>query len=136
MNDTTSLISQNKITFASLNKQELGKLGEKEAANCLRNKGLEILECNWRFGRLELDIIAKYKNTLVFVEVKSRSTDYFENPEDAVTPNKQKSMLKAASGYCQKMQHDGPVRFDVISVIIEPQEFRILHHEDAFYPMG
>jgi len=65
---------------------DLGKEGEKQALHMLQEKGYTILETNWRHEKDEVDIIALDKNELIVVEVKTRSTDYFGDPEEAVTP--------------------------------------------------
>ncbi len=64
---------------------ELGKQGEEIASEYLINKGFKIIERNWRAGRYEIDIIAIDNNTLVFVEVKTRSADYLVEPELSLT---------------------------------------------------
>ena len=83
---------------------------------------------------MELDIIAKDKDWLVVVEVKTRSTDTFEHPEEAITLRKIKNIVNATHEYI--LQHDwhGNTRFDVISVVPHGQDFSIDHIEDAFLP--
>ena len=115
---------------------QLGKKGEEEAALFLEKKGYKIMEKNWRSGRLELDLIAKKDQTLVFVEVKSRSTHFFGFPENAVNKIKQKSMARAAEVYLRKAKHNGQGRFDIISLLFgnDMQLLEIEHIPDAFYP--
>ena len=74
---------------------ELGKLGETLAANFLQANGYTIVERNWRVNRIEIDLIARLDDTLIFVEVKTRSSDYFGSPEVFVTKRK-----KRAYGQC------------------------------------
>jgi putative endonuclease len=93
------------------------------------------LETNWRSGRFEIDIIAKIKSTLVFVEVKTRSAEYHDFPESSVDRHKQKSMIKAASDYIEKQQHPGPIRFDIVSIILIPNVQKLIHFRDAFFPL-
>lgn len=111
---------------------ELGNIGEIRAQNYLKEKGYTLLNTNWKAGKLELDIIAKHLDWLVVIEVKTRSTDTFEHPEEAITVRKIRNLVNAAHEYI--LQHDwhGNTRFDVISVIPYGQEFRIEHIEDAF----
>lgn len=112
----------------------LGEKGEELARGYLLKKGYRILACNWRFKKAELDIIAKEKDCLVIVEVKSRSSTAFERPQDAVTMSKQKRIVKAADAYILEKDIHLECRFDVISVLFEGNKFKIEHMEDAFQP--
>jgi len=89
----------------------LGKQGENLATEHLKSKGYEILHQNWRDGRSEVDIIARIGNDWVFVEVKTRETDYFGYPEEAVTKAKQKQLQKAANAYVEANPIEGEIRF-------------------------
>ncbi|MDD3079289.1 MAG: YraN family protein [Paludibacter sp.] len=111
---------------------KLGNLGEKEAQKYLQNKGYKIRNTGWTKGKLELDIVAEKNNILVIVEVKTRSTDTFEHPKDAITPRKIKNIVNAAHEYITEYEWDGETRFDVISVIPNGQQFIVEHIEDAF----
>jgi putative endonuclease len=113
---------------------KLGEMGEQLATDFLLKKGYVIRERNWRNVHEEIDIIASYLNTLVIVEVKTRSTATFGEPEMAVTPAKQKKLASAAGAYLESGTHKGEMRFDVISVIVAETEILITHIEDAFYP--
>jgi putative endonuclease len=114
---------------------ELGQKGEDLAARYLSEKGFQILERNWRHGRAELDIIACDGETLVFVEVKTRSDDIFERPENAVNTRKRGLMIKAAIGYLHKSGYDKAIRFDVVSIILRGgKEAQIDYFRDAFFP--
>lgn len=115
---------------------ELGKTGEQLAAEYLKTKGFEVLETNWRFKQYELDLIVKMPNrdTIVFVEVKTRQTNYFGYPETFVTKAKQKLIAKAAALYLDENGlNDAPVRFDVVAITITPQQTHIHHIDDAFF---
>lgn len=111
---------------------DLGKLGEDFAAKYLLEKGYKILDRNWIYQKKELDIVALKNNLLVVVEVKSRSTDYFEHPADAITLSKIKFLVRATQGYVDSKEIEQEVRFDVISVIKRDSKFVIEHIEDAF----
>jgi putative endonuclease len=113
---------------------ELGKQGEEIAATYLRKLGYLILETNWRAGRNELDLIAKDKEFLVIIEVKSRSNDTFAEPEEAVTIPKQQAIIRAANSYIYRKNIKLETRFDIISIIHNNNETRINHIKDAFYP--
>jgi putative endonuclease len=115
---------------------DLGNEGELRAQAYLREKGYEILHTNWVSGKLELDIVAKKDDILVVVEVKTRSTDTFEHPEEAITLKKIRNLVNAAHDYIFTFDWQGETRFDVMSVIPKGQNFRIEHIEDAFLPPG
>jgi putative endonuclease len=115
---------------------QLGRKGEKAALRLLRQKGYRILHTNWRWQKAEIDIIARKENTIVFVEVKTRRTDLYGEPEEQITGRKQALLAEAADHYMQSHQLDGEVRFDIISVIINSRQSQLRHIEDAFYPFG
>jgi putative endonuclease len=116
---------------------ELGNEGELKAQAYLREKGYQIRAVNWKFLKLELDIVAESNGFLVVVEVKTRSTDTFEHPQEAITPKKIKNIVQAAHEYILQHNWQGETRFDVISVIPKGQTFVIEHVEDAFLaPIG
>lgn len=111
---------------------DLGKLGEDLAAKHMLSLGYKILDRNWIYQKKELDIVATDGEYLVIVEVKSRSTDFFEHPSDAITLPKIKFICRATQGYVDLKDIDMEVRFDVISVIKRNSKFEIEHIEDAF----
>ena len=113
---------------------ELGKEGELRAQSFLRTNGYAIRDCNWRFGKIELDIVAMKDQLLVVVEVKSRSTEYFEHPKDTITNAKIRRTVEAAHEYVLSHHLDVDVRFDVISVVPSKEGYEIEHIEDAFFP--
>lgn len=113
---------------------KLGNLGEEKAQAYLIQKGYKIRHINWVAGKLELDIVAEKNGWLVVVEVKTRSTDTFEHPQEAITNRKIKNIVQAAHEYILKYDWHGETRFDVISVIPRGQNFYIDHIEDAFLP--
>lgn len=111
---------------------ELGKEGEEAAANYLIKHGYTIRHRNWFAEKLELDIVAEKDGWLVVVEVKSRSTETFEHPEDAITLAKIRRIVLATDAYIRQYELDTPTRFDVISAIPTRNGYRIDHIEDAF----
>lgn len=113
---------------------ELGKLGERLAEAYLKRHDIEVLETNYRWKREEIDLIAKDTNILVFVEVKTRTSDAYAPPEKSVSRSKQRHLIRAANAYIQEKKIDLEARFDVISVIYNTYETRIDHIRDAFYP--
>jgi len=118
-----------------LTKKEIGNLGESLAESYLVRLEYEILEKNWRYSRAELDLIAKKGDILVFIEVKTRSYDYFGKPEVAVTPTKEHLIIDAAQRYMEQIGHDWEIRFDIISIILDQkgQKHDLQHFEDAFF---
>jgi len=110
---------------------ELGKKGEKLAIDFLLKNGYKILETNYRFLKAEVDIIAQKNEVLAVVEVKTRSSDYFGNPQDFVNPKKIKLLLSAIDHYVIEKDLDVEVRFDIIA-IIHQKTIKIEHLEDAF----
>ena len=115
---------------------ELGKLGEALAVAYLENKGYQILERNWRSGHKEIDIIALYDTVLVVVEVKTRKSDDYGEPDLAVGAYKQRMLIWAADAYVRYKNLDVDVRFDIISIVITEGEPEIEHLEDAFIVTG
>lgn len=111
----------------------LGKKGEEKAVDFLQKLGYEIVATNWLEHKFEIDIIAKDKNELVFVEVKTRATDYFGLPEEAVTQAKQNHLIDGANYYIEKNEIDLEARFDVVSVILNANTIKITHFKSAFY---
>lgn len=117
------------------NKKETGNFGEKKAIAYLLDNDYKILATNWRFLKAEIDIIALHKDFLVFVEVKTRATNDFGNPEDFVTPRQQKLIINAAHEFIIKNDRNEEARFDIIAVIVQNNKvMNIEHIEDAFYP--
>ena len=101
----------------SLLKKLLGREGEDRAAKFLAQQGYRVLERNFRTSHGEIDLIALHEGTIVFVEVKTRTSDAFGAPELAVTPRKQRRMVKTALGYIKyKKLHQVPCRFDVVAI--------------------
>ena len=115
---------------------ETGKRGEEIATKFLSEKGFIIICNNWHFGKGEIDIIAKKENTMVFVEVKTRESNVFGEPETFVTRKKQRQIIKTANSYILSKDIDMESRFDVVSVILGKNKFEIHHIEDAFYPIA
>lgn len=111
----------------------LGNKGEMLASRYLLDKGYAILHYNWRSGHKEIDIIAKERDTLVFVEVKSRSSEQFGNASDAVDDRKIEYLLRAAEAYVIRNRIDLKYRFDIVTVIGDSEPYRIEHIRDAFY---
>jgi putative endonuclease len=114
-----------------------GAKGEDEAVDILVKKGYKILERNWVSGKLEIDIIATTGKYVVFVEVKTRHSNAYAEPWEAVNKKKQQHILRAAHYYIRKMPVQMEPRFDIISIIsFSNKELHVDHFEDAFWPMA
>lgn len=109
-------------------KKELGSLGEEISIEYLKKIKYQIIDRNFYCRQGEIDIIAKDKKELVFVEVKTRTNINYGRPSEAVNKIKQKHMYKAASYFIYKNGlFDIPIRFDVIEVLISNGKFNINH---------
>jgi putative endonuclease len=119
-----------------LTKKELGEKGERLAADFLIENGFEIIERNYRYGRGEIDIIAKNPSDgfTAFIEVKTRQNLDYGEPEYAITKNKQKQIRKVAELYLyDKEIEELDCRFDVIAVLLEDSNNpSIKHYSNAF----
>lgn len=113
---------------------KLGNEGEDLVVEYLAGKGYKIKHRNWHFGHKEIDIVAMDKEMLVIVEVKTRTSNYWEDPKEAVKRKKQKRLIEAADAYVQNYNINAEVRFDIVSVILQGSNKTIEHIEDAFYP--
>jgi putative endonuclease len=101
-------------------RQELGKIGENLAADALCKQGYTILIRNYRCRYGEIDIIGKVHDTLVFIEVKTRRSQLYGLPEEAVTVRKQRQIIKGAQHYLAEHNlFDYNCRFDVVSVLLD-----------------
>tara|TARA_R110002012_G_scaffold275367_1_gene461948 strand:+ start:254 stop:613 length:360 start_codon:yes stop_codon:yes gene_type:complete len=112
---------------------ELGKKGEALAIDFLIKNGYTILERNYRFQKAEVDIIASKKDTLAVIEVKTRSSNFFGNPEDFVKPKQIQNLVNAINEYILENDLSLEVRFDIIAIVISNSKIDIEHLENAFY---
>ena len=107
-----------------------GREGEAKAADYLRRKKYEVIGANYRCRFGELDLIAKKRELVIFVEVKLRKNDRFGAAADAVTFSKQDKLRKTAASWLAAHDCDAPPRFDVIEIYTDTG--RINHIENAF----
>jgi len=112
---------------------ELGKLGEQMAVSFLQRNGYKILDINWRYLKGEIDVIAQKENTLVIVEVKTRTSIDIVAPEDSVNAKKIKLLVATANQYIIEKDIDLEARFDIITIHKKDNKFDLNHIEDAFY---
>ncbi len=112
--------------------KEIGNKGESIAAKYLNRLGYRIITTNYRFEKTEIDIIAREEDVLIFIEVKTRKSLNYGLPEDAVDNKKIENILDCANYYINITHWTGPIRFDIISIMLFP-EISINHLKDAFY---
>lgn len=116
---------------------ELGKNGENLAVNFLEGKGYQIIARNWRCGSNELDIVALDGDTLVFVEVKTRHSDYVD-PRTSMSKSKIRNFARAVTMYVKKMNIMSDFRLDVVIIVTnggaDNKSFYFEHYEDAILP--
>ncbi len=112
---------------------EFGKKGEALAAAYLVSKGYKIVAKNYRFGKAEIDILARNGKLLIVVEVKSRSSKFIKNIAETVTAKKIKLLRTATNHFVLDKNLDVEVRFDIITILKTTHSYDIEHLEDAFY---
>jgi putative endonuclease len=112
-----------------------GLLGEKMAVEYLLEKGFSILHQNWRHSHWEVDIIASLRETLHFIEIKTRRTQKFGYPEEDVTKKKMTNLINASEEYLHQHPNWKQIQFDILSITIlknKPAEFFFI--EDVYIP--
>lgn len=116
-------------------KTEIGKKGELLAKKYLSENGYKILAENWRYKKAEIDVICKKDNILVFIEVKTKSYDFYGKPEESVASAQEARIMDAAQRYMEEIGYDWEIRFDIISIILDKSlnASKIDHFEDAFF---
>ncbi len=124
----------------SLIPHDLGRQGEDAATSWLLSKDYRIVRRNYRYRRSEIDIIAMDGPTLCFIEVKTRATLDKGHPLEAVTPQKQKEIIRTAAAFLSmEFREEADCRFDVIAIIAKGyendrlKEYEIEHITDAFW---
>jgi len=111
---------------------DLGKKGEDLAADYLLKKGYKIVARNFSFQKAEVDIIARKDNVLAIIEVKTRSTPDFGNPQEFVKGRQIQRLVKAVDHFVNDHNMDVEVRFDIIAIIKNKAGTKLEHLEDAF----
>ena len=111
------------------NRINTGKKGEAMAVLFLKRIGFRIIALNWRYKKLEIDIIAEEQGILVFVEVKVRSSPSHGVPGDLIGVQKRDCLFRAAEAYISASEHTGEIRFDVITFI----DNKLDYIKDAFW---
>ncbi len=111
---------------------DFGDWGENQAVDFLEQKGYEIKARKYRFGKREIDIIARFEDLLIFIEVKTRHHSPIATPEESVTSKKKTLLIEAAHQYIESSQWEGEARFDIVSITMDGRKKSIRHIEDAF----
>jgi putative endonuclease len=112
---------------------ETGKEGELLARKFLEKEGYEIITTNWRYGRLELDIIAEKQGVLHIVEVKTLSSTSAGFPEEQVTHKKMDHLTRAADAFLHQYGKSVQLQFDIVSVVLKEGDATYLHIQDIYY---
>lgn len=112
----------------------LGQKGEDIAARYLESHGYTVMDRNWRSGHKELDLVVTDGRTVVFVEVKTRTSADYGDPWSFVDDRKIRRIVNSADAYIRFNCLDMDVRFDIVSITVQDGDFKVEHIEQAFYP--
>ena len=116
-----------------INKKDIGKKGEEFATNFLFANGYEVLQTNFRFGRAEVDIIAKRDTLLIFFEVKTRKNNDYGFPESFVSEAQRERIYFTAEEYVNKIAWKGEIQFDILAITWDGKsEPMVVHFVDSF----
>lgn len=136
---SNSKYTKNKLAgkTGSSQRRELGDMGEAVAARYLSEKGLTVIERNWRTRDGEIDIVAKDGETLCFIEVRTKLSNLRGHPLATVTGPKQRKIAVLAQRYLQENgMEDQPVRFDVVGVRLDGEVYKVSYIPGAFEARG
>ncbi len=111
---------------------DLGKEGEDLAFDFLLQKGWKLLTRNYRFQKAEIDLVMLDDQQIVFIEVKTRESDYLVDPRLLITRGKQKQIIKAADFYLKSNKVDFEARFDVVIIVLNSKQKSLQHISNAF----
>ena len=116
----------------------IGQIGEELAAKIMREKGFRVVDMNWKFGHLEMDVIAVSRKEIAFVEVKTRTSSFGgKRPEEFVDELKRRRMAAAANAYIKFHKIELTPRFDISGITMDATTHEVkevTHLEDAFLP--
>jgi putative endonuclease len=115
---------------------KFGKEGEKAALDFIAEKGYTVLDVNYKLHPLEVDIIARDGEMVVFIEVKTRQTDQYGHPVEFITGKKEQNMIRVADYYLQHTLPGKEGRFDVITLYKKDGAFLLEHFVNAFTAIG
>jgi len=113
-----------------------GELGERAARKHLKRLGLKCLTANFRTPRGEIDLVCRERDCLVFVEVKTRSSEEWTRPAAAVDRERRQRLTRAGLDYLRLLKNPGvKVRFDIVEVLLEDSRVREVRHLPNAFPM-
>src|SRR5690349_16623899 len=113
-----------------------GKLGEAAAKKHLKKQGLKFLTANYRTDRGEIDLVFKHDDCLVFVEVKTRSSEDWTRPAAAVNAERRRRLTRAGLDYLRLLKNPAvKVRFDIVEVLLEDSAVKEVRHLPDSFPM-
>lgn len=129
------LVNQNQNKIADNPKKDnlkTGQLGENLAKKYLENKGFKIIDTNYRTKLSEIDLIAQFKDIMVFIEVRTRTGDKFGAPEQSLTRKKVNKVIKNAQMYMKYKGYTGRYRIDAVCVVLDKNKklIRLTHYEN------
>ena len=114
-------------------RQNLGRYGEERAAIYLQDRGYQIIDRNWHSQTGEIDLVARERDQIVFIEVKTRNGSGYGHPFEAITQEKVARMRRLAAEWCSTKQiNGGQVRLDAVSVLISGGRVSIEHLKEVF----
>lgn len=121
-------------------RKKLGDIGENIACKDLLEKGHTILERNYRYSHLEIDLITLSENGIHFVEIKSRTAPLYDNPQNSVNYRKQQNIIKAAKHFLSTSQiinlsNIDDIHFDIFTIIFDGFNIETKYIENAYFPM-
>lgn len=115
----------------------VGQLGEKAAKRHLKQKGLKFLTANFRSERGEIDLVFRDQDCLVFVEVKTRSSEEWTRPAAAVDRERRERLTRAGLDYLRLLKNPGvKIRFDIVEVLVAEDAVREIRHLPNSFPMA
>jgi len=111
---------------------QTGKLGEEIAKKYLEKNGYKIIEQNFKTKYAEIDLVARQKNEIVFVEVRTKKGEMFGTPEDSLNKRKLRKLWWNARGYTNKVRWQGPYRIDAVCIVLKPDNAldRLEHYQN------
>ena len=129
----TYWISANQVVFPETismpvnqrNKQVIGKIGETLAASYLQLTGFQLLQRNWRHGRVEIDLIVRKEDTLHFIEVKTRRSLRYGWPEEHIKSKKITRMMTAVEAFLQTLPKPSLVQLDILSIVLSDRKLPV-----------
>ena len=117
------------MTLKKAENLNIGKRGEDIARRHLEKKGYCVIEQNYRTKYSEMDLIATKDGVLVFIEVRTKTSERFGAPEDTINKQKIARLIRSAKAYLAYKKHEGPARIDAVCVVLGQEEERINHYE-------